>query len=46
MRLARLTGGKAIGEGIGLQLKHAQISDLGRASKLIIDKNSTVMECR
>jgi len=36
MRLARLTGGKAIGEGIGLQLKHVQISDLGRASKIIM----------
>ena len=44
--IARLTGGKAIGEGIGLQLKNAQISDLGQACQIIIDRNSTVMECR
>jgi chaperonin GroEL len=44
--IALLTGGKAIGEGIGLQLRNVQISDLGQACQIIIDKNSTVMECR
>jgi chaperonin GroEL len=44
--IALLTGGKAIGEGVGLQLKNVQISDLGQACKIIIDKNSTVVECR
>lgn len=42
--LALLTGGKAIGEGIGLQLKNIQISDLGQASKITVDKNNTVVE--
>jgi chaperonin GroEL len=44
--IARLTGAKAIGEGIGLQLKNVQISDLGQACQIIIDKDSTVVECR
>jgi chaperonin GroEL len=42
--IARLTGGKAIGEGIGLQMKNIQISDLGQASRISIDKNNTVVE--
>jgi chaperonin GroEL len=44
--IALLTGGKAIGESVGLQLKNVQISDLGHACKIIIEKNSTVVECR
>ena len=44
--IARLTGGKAIGEGIGLQMKNIQISDLGQASRISIDKNNTVVEYR
>ena len=44
--VSRLTGAKAIGEGIGLQLKNVQISDLGQACQIIIDKNSTMLECR
>lgn len=44
--IARLTGGKAMGEGISQQLRNVQISDLGQARQIIIDKNSTVMECR
>ena len=42
--IARLTGGKAIGEGIGRQMKNIQISDLGQASRISIDKNNTVVE--
>jgi chaperonin GroEL (HSP60 family) len=41
-----LTGGKAIKEGLDTQLKNIQISDLGQAKKVIIDKNRTVIESR
>jgi chaperonin GroEL len=44
--IALLTGGKAIIEGTHIDLKHIQISDLGRATKITIDKNSTVIEVR
>ena len=42
--IAVLTGGKAIMEGLDTQLKNIQISDLGQAKKVIIDKNRTVIE--
>ena len=42
--IARLTGGKAIVEGLNTQLKDIQISDLGEAKKLVVDKNHTVIE--
>lgn len=44
--IARFTGGKAIREGVGLQLKNIHISDLGQADKITIDKNNTVVERR
>jgi chaperonin GroEL len=44
--IARLTGGRTIGDGLAVQLKNIQISDLGQASKIFIDKNNTVVECR
>jgi chaperonin GroEL len=44
--VARLTGGKAITEGLDLRLKNIQISDLGQARKITIDKNTTVVEAR
>jgi chaperonin GroEL len=44
--IALLTGGKAITEGIDIQLKGIQISDLGQAKKITIDKNNTVVEGR
>jgi chaperonin GroEL len=44
--IALLTGGKAILQGIEIDLKHIQISDLGQATKITIDKNSTVIEVR
>ncbi|MGD0757447.1 MAG: hypothetical protein ABR921_00980 [Candidatus Sulfotelmatobacter sp.] len=44
--IARLTGGKAIVEGLNTQLKDIQISDLGEAKKLVVDKNHTVIESR
>lgn len=42
--IALLTGGKAITEGPDSALKNIQISDLGRAKKVVIDKNHTVIE--
>jgi chaperonin GroEL (HSP60 family) len=42
--IARLTGGKAITEGLDIQLNNIQISDLGQAKKITIDKNHTVVE--
>jgi chaperonin GroEL (HSP60 family) len=44
--IALLTGGKAITEGLDIQLKNIQISDLGQARKITIDKNNTVVEGR
>jgi chaperonin GroEL (HSP60 family) len=44
--IARLTGGKAITEDPDTQLKYIQISDLGQARKITIDKNHTVVEGR
>ncbi len=41
---ALLTGGKALMENLDTQLKNIQISDLGLAKKVIIDKNHTVIE--
>jgi chaperonin GroEL len=42
--IALLTGGKAIMEGLDIQLKNIQISDLGQAKKVIVNKNRTVIE--
>jgi chaperonin GroEL len=44
--IALFTGGKPIIQGTDIDLKHIQISDLGRATKITIDKNSTVIEVR
>jgi chaperonin GroEL len=44
--IALLTGAKAIGEGLDVQLKNIQISDLGQARKIFIDKNNTMLEAR
>jgi len=43
--IAILTGGKAIFEDLGIELSSIQISDLGRAKKVVVDKeNTTVIE--
>src|SRR5450755_2478492 len=42
--VALLTGCKALSEDLDLKLRDVQISDLGRAKKVIIDKNTTVIE--
>ena len=43
--LAILTGGKMISEDMGYKLENAKIEDLGRAKKIVIDKdNSTIID--
>jgi chaperonin GroEL len=43
--IATLTGGKAIMEELGLKLETVELSDLGRAKKVTIDKdNTTIVE--
>jgi chaperonin GroEL len=43
--LAVLTGGTAIFEALGTKLENVQLSDLGRAKKIIVEKdNTTVIE--
>jgi len=43
--IAILTGGKAITEDLGIKLENVQMSDLGQAKKVTIDKdNTTVVE--
>jgi chaperonin GroEL len=43
--IAILTGGRAITEDLGIKLENVQLSDLGRAKKVVIDKdNSTIVE--
>jgi chaperonin GroEL len=41
--IAILTGGKAIFEDLGIQLENVQLRDLGRAKKVKIDKDNTVI---
>jgi chaperonin GroEL len=43
--IAVLTGGKLISEDIGIKLENVQISDMGRAKRVTIDKeNTTIVE--
>jgi len=43
--IAILTGGKVISEDIGIKLENVRIEDLGRAKKVVIDKeNTTIIE--
>jgi chaperonin GroEL len=43
--IATLTGGKAITEELGIKLENVKLEDLGRAKKVIIDKdNTTIVE--
>ena len=41
--IAVLTGGRAIFEDLGIQLENVQLKDLGRAKKVKIDKDNTVI---
>jgi chaperonin GroEL len=43
--IAVLTGGKAITEDLGIKLENVQLSDLGRAKRVTVDKeNTTIIE--
>ena len=44
--IARLTGGRVITEDLDIQMKNVQISSLGQAGKITIDKNHTIIEGR
>ncbi|MBI5576176.1 MAG: chaperonin GroEL [Deltaproteobacteria bacterium] len=41
--IAILTGGKAIAEEMGIKLEAVQLSDLGRAKRVVIDKDNTTV---
>ncbi|HHT9113109.1 MAG TPA: chaperonin GroEL [Candidatus Wunengus sp. YC65] len=41
--IAALTGGKALFEDLGVQLTNVQLTDLGRAKKVVIDKDTTTI---
>ncbi|MEP6729607.1 MAG: chaperonin GroEL [bacterium] len=43
--IAKLTGGKVISEEIGFKLENATLTDLGRAKRVVVDKdNSTIID--
>ncbi|MBX3449664.1 MAG: chaperonin GroEL [Planctomycetaceae bacterium] len=43
--IAIMVGGQAIFEDLGIQLENVQLSDLGRAKRIVIDKdNTTIIE--
>src|SRR3990167_2817397 len=43
--IAVLTGGKAITEDLGIKLENVQVTDLGRAKRVTVDKeNTTIIE--
>ena len=43
--IAILTGGRCISEDLGIKLENVQMEDLGKARKIVIDKdNTTIVE--
>ncbi|HVB33908.1 MAG TPA: chaperonin GroEL [Patescibacteria group bacterium] len=43
--IATLTGGKALTEDLGIKLENVKVEDLGRAKKIVVDKdNTTIVE--
>src|SRR5947209_13248578 len=43
--IAKLTGGQAITEDLGIKLENVKVEDLGRAKKIVVDKdNTTIVE--
>ncbi len=43
--IAVLTGGRCITEDLGIKLEHIQLADLGRAKRIVVDKeNTTIVE--
>src|SRR2546425_1316589 len=41
--IATLTGGKAITEDLGIKLENLKLDDLGRAKKVVVDKDNTTI---
>jgi chaperonin GroEL len=41
--IAKLTGGKVISEEIGFKLENAVLGDLGRAKRVVVDKDNTTI---
>jgi chaperonin GroEL len=41
--LATITGGKAITEDLGMKLENLKLEDLGRATKVVVDKDTTTI---
>jgi chaperonin GroEL len=41
--IAILTGGRAIGEEIGVKLEHVSLEQLGSASRVVVDKETTTL---
>jgi len=41
--IAMLTGGRAITEDLGIKLENVKLEDLGRAKKIVIDKDNTTV---
>ncbi len=41
--IAILTGGKLISEDLGIKIENVQVADLGRAKKIVVDKDSTTI---
>src|SRR5262252_8571551 len=43
--IATLTGGKSLTEDLGIKLENVQLEDLGKAKKIVVDKdNTTIVE--
>jgi chaperonin GroEL len=41
--IATLTGGKAITEDLGIKLENVKLEDMGRAKKIVVDKENTTI---
>ena len=41
--IATLTGGRAVTEDLGMALENVQLADLGRAKRIVVDKDSTTI---
>jgi chaperonin GroEL len=41
--IATLTGGRAITEDLGIKLENVRVTDLGRAKKVVVDKDNTTI---
>ncbi len=41
--ISKLTGGKVISEEVGFKLENATLADLGRAKRIVVDKDNTTL---